>query len=117
IHAEQGQRAAQKRQVLGEIHHLMHTLLRILHAPEVVHHGRYASQEDSNGSSAQLWFYSQQNACAACDERGTGGGDGYISQRNVFRLGISCKRFPFLEMVDAVVQKEAAEHQTPDEKR
>src|ERR1700743_1704088 len=59
FHAHQRERATQQRQILAEVDHLSHTLVRIFNAPEVVHDGRNSGKESGNRRSPDFWFDTQ----------------------------------------------------------
>lgn len=65
IDAEERERASRQRQILREIHHVIHAHLTIFIVSEVMHDGRDSRQESYDDQSTQLRFYAKQKAGSA----------------------------------------------------
>jgi len=67
--AHEGECSAGEGRVLHEVDHVLHALVGIFHAPEVVHDGGDSGEEAENGHGTEFGLDAEQNAGAADDER------------------------------------------------
>ena len=117
VDTEEGERAAGKREIFGEVDHLIHLLVGIFFAPEVVHDGRNSGEKAENRYGPELGLDAEQQAGSAGDERD--GRQPYCEFRlgDAFGSGIGRHGFCLAQVIDAVVEEESAEYDATDKKR
>jgi hypothetical protein len=87
----------------------MRSLVGILNAPEVVHHGRNAGQEAYYGGRTQCRLHAQQNASAPDHQHDTSDADGPLGHGNFLRARILREHIAFFKVIDPAVKEISAE--------
>jgi hypothetical protein len=113
----QSEGSSKESHILAEVDHLGLPPLRIFNLPEIMHERRNSGQKASHGRRTQFRLYADDEAGAAERESNSGSRDSYIRHGDTFRVSVLRHRFALHEMMDSVIEEEAAEDSASEEMR
>lgn len=114
FHSHERQCATGQCEVLGEGDQVGLSLIRIIRTPEIVHQRRRAQEKTNEGCRAPAWLHAEQNARSTEKHSYSGSNHRGRRHRQVLRSRVLRERLSILEVINGVVNEEAAEDNSAD---